>query len=165
MKTNKLRIRYFNTMNKFILLFTIVMTTTATAQTLEETKDWILTQSEFNLDGRLKYDIIDGQFISLLTLPYALGGDTIKKSIPIEKISKISIIKTDKYISFSLICDKPCTTQDDDISNQKTVFLFEIYKTLDASFSSRMQKALFHLVELHKGKARIVNAEVKKEAF
>jgi hypothetical protein len=154
-------------MIKNILWLTIFMLTSAiaAAQTQEETESWILKQSEFNMDGRLKYVIEEGQFISLLSLPYALGGDTIKKSIPILKVSKISVVQTDKFISFSLMCDRPCATQDDDINNQQPVFLFEIYKKLDASFSERMQKALLHLVELHGGKANIVSPEKKGEAF
>jgi hypothetical protein len=151
--------------NIVLLVFLTLYTTIAISQTQEETEGWILKQTEFNLEGRLKYAIEDGELISSLTLPYALGGETIQKAIPISQITKISFVHTDKYLSYSLMCDKPCAYQADEPDDKQTKFLFEIYKKQNSSFPPRMQKALLHLIKLYGGEAKMIKHEVQKEAF
>ncbi len=150
-----------------ILLF-FVFAITAIAQTREETEAWIIKQVEFNLEGRLKYSIEGDELISRLTLPYRMGGETIQKSIPINQIKSISFTHTHEFLSYSLICDKPCVSQfngDTQSEDMKPRFLFEIYKKLDSSFLPRMDKALLKLIELHGGKAKIVQQKPEKETF
>lgn len=151
--------------NIALLAFLLLYNVMALAQSQEETEGWILKQTEFNLDGRLKYTIEDGELVSRLTLPYALGGETIQKAIPISQITKISFVQTDKYLSYSLMCDNPCAYQADEPDDKQTKFLFEIYKKLNSNFPARMQKALLHLIKLHGGEAKMIKQEVKKEAF
>jgi hypothetical protein len=151
--------------NIALLAFLLFYNSMALAQTLEETEGWILKQTDFNLDGRLKYSIEDGELVSRLTLPYALGGETIQKAIPISHIKKISFVQTDKYLSYSLMCDNPCAYQADEPDDKQAKFLFEIYKKQNPSFHPRMQKALLHLIKLHGGEAKMIEQDVKKEAF
>ena len=150
-----------------ILLF-FVFTITAVAQTREETEAWIIKQAKFNLEGRLKYAIEGDELISRLTLPYGMGGETIQKSIPINQIKSISFTHTHEFLSYSLICNKPCVSQfngNTQSEDMKPRFLFEIYKKLDSSFLPRMDKALLKLIELHGGKAKIVQQKPEKETF
>lgn len=151
----------------WILLFS-VFSVTAMAQTREETEAWIIKQAEFNLEGRLKYAIEGDELISRLTLPYGMGGETIQKSIPINQIKSISFTHTHEFLSYSLICEKPCVSQfngNTESKEMKPKFLFEIYKNLDSSFLPRMHKALLKLIELHGGKAKIVQQKREKETF
>lgn len=154
--------------NLIWILLLALFSASAMAQTQEETEAWIIKQSGFNLEGRLKHSIEGDELISRLTLPYAMGGETIQRSIPIKQIKTISYTHTDAYLSYTLMCDKPCTTQfngNTEVEEKSPKFLFEIHKSFDSSFPPRMHKALLKLVELHGGKAKMVRQQATREAF
>ncbi len=142
------------------------------AQTQEETEAWIVEQTDFYNYG-LTYTIEGDELVSRISLPLAGGGGTIKKSIPISRITKISFVhEKEKFLSYSLKCNDSCAymvklSSDEKFEEeeQQHQFLFEMYKKVDESFPPRMNKALLRLVELHGGKAKIVPHKAPKEAF
>jgi hypothetical protein len=141
------------------------------AQSKEETIQWILDQSE-DEEYKLKFEINDGELISIYEKPYILGGE-IKKSIPIASITKISFSHTDKYLTLLLECaTNDCVYMVETDSSDKFMqeekqprMLFEIYKKTDKALIPRMEKAWLHLVKLHGGKASFGPWPKKKEAF
>jgi hypothetical protein len=145
----------------------------ASAQTKEESEAWIIEQTKFNLDGRLVYAIAGKSLVSKLELPFPpVGPDVVNKSISLASVKRMSFLHTDKFLSFSLMCDYQCAHQINTDHSGKfqserrsKKFLFEIYKPFDKSFPPRMQKALMHLITLHGGKAEMVSHDTKKEAF
>lgn len=139
----------------------------AVAQTKEETEEWIIKQSEMN-SPLLKYRIEGDEMVSEVSFgPGAatMGSMPVQKAISISKITRITYVHTDKYLSYSLMCDSPCAYLLDEPDEKRSKFLFEIYRKLDSSFPPRMNKALLHLVKLHGGKASIAKQEAPKEAF
>lgn len=139
----------------------------AMAQTKEETEAWILKQTEAN-PSEIKHSIEDDVLISKVTMLNGiggLGGEPIEKGIPISQITKIVYTHTNKYLSYTMTCDKPCAYLLDEPDEKRPKFLFEIYKRLDSSYVPRMNKALLQLVTLHGGKAKLTKAEASKEAF
>jgi hypothetical protein len=141
------------------------------AQSKEETIQWILDQSE-DEQYSLKFEITDGELISIYEKPYILGGE-IRKSIPIASITKISFSQTDKYLAFLLECaSDDCVYMIETDSSDKMEqeekqprMLFEIYKKTDKALVPRFEKAFLHLVQLHGGKATFGPWPKKKEAF
>jgi hypothetical protein len=100
------------------------------------------------------------------------GADVVNKSIPLASIKRMSFLHTDKFLSFSLMCEDECAHQiNTDYSGKfqserrSKKFLFEIYKPFDKSFPPRMQKALVHLIALHGGKVKMVPHDAEKQAF
>ena len=136
----------------------------ATAQTREETEAWILEQAAGNR-FELQHAIEEGQFISRLTLPGIMRDTTIEKAIPIDKVTRITVVHTRRYLSYSLMCDEPCAYLLDEPELKQPRFLFEIYVELDASFPPRMNTALLHLIKLYGGKAQIEKAKVAAQPF
>lgn len=137
------------------------------AQTKEETAEWILKQSEINTP-LLKYGIEGGEFVSEVSFgpgADAMGASAVRKAIPIREISRITYVHTDRYLSYSLMCDRPCAYLIDDPDQKQPKFLFEIYRKLDASFPPRMNKALLKLIEQHGGKAKLLQVRPATEPF
>jgi len=139
----------------------LVLTCSASAHTKQETTAWIITQTQPNAPG-LSYSITQGTLIRLLNLSTPLGNARSQHSIPIDKINRITVVHTDKYLSYTLSCAAPCVdavNEGIDIpeggQEKSRLFLFEIYRPLDASFPLRMNEALLKLVELHGGKAQL----------
>jgi hypothetical protein len=146
------------------LLFTFVAFN-AVAQTKEETEAWIIKQTEVN-PYALKHSIEGDELISHLTMPsFNIGDPPIQKAIPISQVTTIAYTHTNEYLSYTMTCDLPCAYLLDEPHLKRPKFLFEIYKKFDASYVPRMSKALLNLVKLHGGKAKIVKAEVVKEAY
>jgi hypothetical protein len=146
-----------------LLLFAV----SAIAQTREETEAWILQQGNMNTP-LLRYYIERGELVSEASFgPGAgsMGARPVQKAIPIGRITHITYVRTDKYLSYSLMCDTPCSYLLDEPDEKPPKFLFEIYRKLDASFPARMNKALLHLIRLHGGSATIVKQGASKEAF
>jgi hypothetical protein len=143
------------------------------AQSREETESWILEQTKFNLDGRLIHKVEGGNLISELTLPFPPGGgDILKRKIPLASVKTMSYLQTDKFLSFSLMCEDECMHQTEanyagkfKSERRSKKFLFEIFRTVDKSYGPRMEKALLHLITLNGGKAKVVPHVVQKEAF
>lgn len=143
------------------------LSVTAMAQTQEETETWILKQTEVN-PREIKHSIEGDVLISKVTMLNGiggLGGEPIEKGIPISQITNIIYTHTNEYLSYTMTCDKPCAYLLDEPDEKRPKFLFEIYKKLDSSYVPRMNKALLHLIKLHGGKAKIVKAQIQKEAF
>lgn len=139
----------------------------AIAQTKEETEAWILKQTQAN-PIEIKHSIEDNVLISKVTMVNGiggLGGEPIEKGIPIDQITTISYTHTNEYLSYTMTCDQPCAYLLDEPDEKRTKFLFEIYKRVDASYVPRMNNALLNLVKLHGGKAKIIKAQVPKEAY
>ncbi len=143
------------------------------AQTKEETEKWILAQTANNTIRSLSYKIENGEWIRKLE-PFTMIGDgkTTKNTIQIKDIKTVSVLHTEKFMSFEFTCPEDCTysvttnSSDKFVSDEKgSNFLFEIYGKLDASMLPRMQKAILHLIELNGGKAKMVAHQKPKEAF
>jgi hypothetical protein len=137
------------------------------AQTLDETKAWIIQQGNMNTP-LLKYFMEGGELVSEASFgpgAGALGAMPVQKAIPIGKITRVTYVHTEKYLSYSLMCNAPCAYLLEEPDEKQPKFLFEIYRKLDASFPARMNKALLHLIKLHGGKATIIKQEAPKEAF
>lgn len=130
------------------------------AQTRSETEAWIIEQCADNVAG-LSYSIAGDDLVRRLRLPSSpLGAGVVQQSIPIRRITRIEVVHTERYLSYSLSCDEPCVDHlaqgiADDGPPRRSVLLFEIYRRLDASYPPRMTKALLKLVELHGGRAQV----------
>lgn len=154
---------------KFLITICLLsfLSLNAMAQTKEETEAWILKQTEVN-PSEIKHSIEDDVLISKVTMLNGiggLGGEPIEKGIPISQITKIVYTHTNEYLSYTMTCDQPCAYLLDEPDEKRPKFLFEIYKKLDTGYVTRMNNALLHLVKLHGGKAKIVKAQIQKEAF
>lgn len=143
------------------------------AQTKEETEKWILAQTANNTIRNLSYKIDNGEWVRKLE-PFTMigNGQTTKNTIQIKDIKTITVLHTEKFMSFSFNCPDDCnysvTTSSSDkfVSDSKSSsFLFEIYGKLDDSLLPRMQKAILHLIELSGGKAKMVPYQKPKEVF
>jgi hypothetical protein len=159
-------------MKKLLYLLAILPALTM-AQTKEETEKWILAQTANNTIRNLSYKIENGEWVRKLE-PFTMigNGQTTKNTIQIKDIKTITVLHTEKFMSFSFICPDDCTYSVTTGSSDKFVsdsrgssFLFEIYGKLDDSLLPRMQKAILHLVELNGGKAKMVPYQKPKEAF
>ena len=139
----------------------------ASAQSLEDTASWILDQTRVN-PPTLSYRIGDGLMRSEVTLgpgAAAMGAAPVRKAIPIGRVSRISFVRTQRYLSYSLACDSPCAFLEDEPDTKQPVVLLEFYAPLDAGYTARMNKALVHLVRLHGGSAVITERPAKVEPF
>jgi hypothetical protein len=147
-------------------LVLLVLSGNSVAQTKEETETWIIKQTEVN-PYALKHSIEGDELISSMTLAGAaiMGGGAIQKAIPISQVTTIAYSHTNEYLSYTMMCDKPCAYLLDEPDKKQPKFLFEIYRKLDAGYVPRMNSALLHLVKLHGGKARVIKAEVAKQPF
>ena len=142
-----------------LLAMLALSATSAAAQTREETEFWIIKQTQPNVRG-LSYAIEGDNLVRRVELPWAAGGGVVQMSLPIKQISAVGYAFTDRYLSYSLLCETPCTEQwsegvDAPDPENRRKLLFEIYRKLDPSFPPRMHKALLKLIELHGGKARL----------
>ena len=137
-----------------------------TAQTKEDTVAWIMKQATQNPYG-LKHAVEDGVLESHLTLPGGIGraADPISKAIPLGKVTAIVLTQTDKYVSFTLMCNNPCAYLLESPELKRDRFLFEIYGKFDSTYAMRLQNALLHLVKLYGGNARATIAPKQKEPF
>lgn len=145
----------------------MLVSISAAAQTKTETEAWILKQSEMNTP-LLKYRIEGDELVSEASFgPGAatMGASVVGKAIPIREITRIAYVHTEKYLSYVLMCDKPCAYLIEEPDEKQARFLFEIYQKLDASFPPRMNKALLKLVEHHGGRAKLVRMQLEKEPF
>jgi hypothetical protein len=149
----------------FSVLF-LLLAGHAGAQTKEETEAWVVRQTEVN-PHELKHSIEGDELISHSTLAGAaiVGRGAIQKAIPISQVTSIVYTHTNEYLSYTMMCDKPCAYLLEEPDKKRPKFLFEIYKKLDASYVPRMNSALLHLVKLHGGKAKVIKAEVVKQPF
>ena len=156
-------------MNKQIIwaLALVAVATSAGAQTREATQEWILHQSGMN-PPNLSHHIEGGELVSEVSLgpgAAALGAAPVRKAVEIGKVTRITYVHTDRYLSYTLACDVPCAYVLDEPDRLGNKFLFEIYRKLDANYPARMGKALQHLVKLHGGTAAVVREQAPKEAF
>lgn len=156
-------------MRKFATLALALLLTNssiATAQTKEDTAAWLMKQATQNPYG-LQHAVEDGVLESHLTLPGGIGraADPISKAIPLGKITAIVLTQTDKYVSFSLMCNTPCAYLLESPELKRDKFLFEIYGKFDSAYAMRLQNALLHLVKLYGGNAKAMNAPRQKEPF
>jgi hypothetical protein len=136
-------------------------------QTKEETESWILKQAEVNAAG-LTYTIEGDEFVSHMSFgPGAeiYGASAVQKAIPLSRVTHITYVRTEKYLSYSLMCSEACAYTLDEPETKQPKFLFEIYRKLDDGFPARMNKALLHLIKLHGGNAKITKQTPAKEAF
>jgi len=139
----------------------------STAQTKEETEAWIIKQTEANpqeIKHSIEGDVLISKVIMVMGIG-GLGGGPVEKGIPISQITNISYTHTNRYLSYTMACDKPCAYILDEPDEKRPKYLFEIYKKLEASYVQRMNTALLHLIKLHGGKAKIVQQQGQKEAF
>lgn len=130
------------------------------AQTKEETQSWIIKQTATNPPG-LRYKIEGDELVSQITMPF----ESIKKAIPINKVKTIGVTHSSRYLSYSLMCDSPCSYLLDEPEIKQPKFLLEIYQKMDPAFVLRMNKALLHLIRLNGGNATIVIQDIPKEPF
>lgn len=130
------------------------------AQTKEETQAWIIKQTQVN-PPVLKYTIEGNEFVVHFIQPL----ETIKKAIPINQVKTIGVTHTNRYLSYSLMCDSPCTYLPDEPETKQSRFLLEIYQKMDPAFVPRMNKALLHLIRLSGGNATIVKQDAPREPF
>lgn len=156
-------------MKKFTwsLILALLATHALAQQTKEETESWILKQTEVNAAG-LKYTIEGDAFVSHMSFgPGAeiYGASAVQKAILLSRVTHITYVHTEKYLSYSLMCDDACAYTLDEPDAKQPKFLFEIYRKLDADFPTRMNKALLHLIKLHGGNAKITKESATKEAF
>jgi len=100
-----------------------------------------------------------------VTLRGLVGETSIEKVIPIHKVTRITVVHTRDYLSYSLMCDEPCAYLLDEPELKRPHFLFEIYVSLDSSFAPRMNAALLHLINSYGGKARLEKARVAAQPF
>lgn len=136
-------------------------------QTKDETEAWILKQAAVNPPA-LTYRIEGGEMISELSYSggaSSLGAPPVQKAVPLGKVTRISYLRTEKFLSYSLMCDVPCAYLLDEPEPKQPRFLFEIYQNVDANFPPRMNKALLQLIALHGSKASISEEQAPKEAF
>jgi hypothetical protein len=139
----------------------------AVAQTREETEAWILTQAEVN-PPLLKYTFEAGEFVSEVSMgagANSFGATPVRKAIPLAKVTRITYLRTNRFLSYSLMCDEPCSYLLDEPDARQPKFLFEIYQQADASYPPRMNKALLRLISLHGGQATITEEPASKEAY
>ena len=144
----------------------------ACAQTKADTEAWLIEQSADNVPG-LTYTIDGDDLLRRLQLPsLPLASGVVQQSIPIRRITSIEVVHTEKYLSYALSCAEPCVehltqgiADEPDPGRKRPVLLFEIYRKLDASFLLRMNMALLKLVELHGGKASVVEKAKPKAPF
>jgi hypothetical protein len=154
-----------------VLLLALVGHAIVAAQTRSEAEAWIVEQAANNVAG-LTYAIDGDDLVRRLQMPSPLSSGVVQQTIPIRRITRIEVTHTEKYLSYTLSCDEPCVEQltegvadDSDPRRKRPVLLFEIYRRLDASFPPRMNKALLKLVELHGGKAKVVEKAKPKAPF
>lgn len=137
------------------------------AQTVEETANWIIKQTEAN-PLELRHSIDNGVLMSHVSMVMklgGLGGGVIEKGIPIGEVTGIVYTHTSAYLSYTMTCDSPCAYLLDEPEAMRPRFLLEIYRQVDAGYVGRMNKALAHLVKLHGGHAKPVRAVAPKVAF
>ena len=138
----------------------------ASAQTKEDTVAWLMKQASQN-PRDLRHSVEDGVLESHLHLASGIGGiaGPISKAIPLGKVTAIVLTQTDKYVSFTLMCNMPCAYLLESPELKRDRFLFEIYGNFDSTYALRLQNALLHLVKLHGGGARATIAPKQKEPF
>lgn len=158
---------------KKLLYLLALLPALAMAQTKEDTEKWILAQNANSTIRSLSYTIEKGEWVRTLQ-PFTMIGsqNTTKNTIQIKDIKTITVLHTDKFMSFQFNCPDDCaysvTTSGSDkfVSDARSnSFLFEIYSKLDDSMLPRMQKAILHLIELNGGKAKMVPYQKPKETF
>jgi hypothetical protein len=160
-----------------LIVLAVLAALPAQAQSLAETKAWILEQHQQSSLSSIDMDYElddDGNLICQIEWPYIGDGGTTKRTVSLKEIDRLSFAHTDKYLSFKLYCkdDAECMYQVDLDNSDKfkserrdKAILFEIYAKVDATLAPRMQKAFLHLIKLSGGNAKAIANEKKKEAF
>lgn len=146
-------------MKVVFVAWALVLSIGAAAQSREETHAWILEQSRAMNPPHLSHRIEEGELISELSLgggASVMGAAPVQKAVPLNRVSRITLTQTDRYLSYAFYCDQPCAYLLDEPSSRQDRFLFELYRKVDPSYPPRMNKALLHLVKLHGGKATAV---------
>jgi hypothetical protein len=160
-------------MNTLIFSLVLIAPMTSYAQSKAETETWLIEQSRENTQG-LSYKMEDDQLMSVLELPSlgTYGGGEVHRTVNLAAVKTVSMVHTDEYLSFKLMCETDCVYQvvnDRDgkfeSEDKRKNFLFEIYRKLDKSYPPRVQKALLHLIKLSGGNAKIVAPQKPKEPF
>jgi hypothetical protein len=161
-------------MKKTLLLSVLLMSFDASAQTIDETEDWIQSTIGTNYDENYEYEISQGEITQRIK-PIAFSEVTRNISrLEAADVTKISHIQADGYLSFYLACDKPDCVYNEVTRDGKflsdghaDVLGIHIKGEFPKSMIPRMQKALLHLVSLYGGSARAVPyvSRKKKEAF
>lgn len=140
----------------------------AQAQSLEETRNWIIRQSEMN-PPHLRHYFEDGELVSEVSLgpgASSLGAPPVLKAVELKQVTRITYVQTARYLSYSLFCDQPCAYLVDEPNRRSTKFLFELYRQVGDDYPPRMSKALQQLVKLHGGRTVPVTREpAAREAF
>lgn len=140
---------------------------TASAQSLEETTAWLLAQAAVN-PPELKYAFDADEFISEVSFGAgagSLGARPVRKAIPLARVTRITWVRTGRYLSYSLACDQPCATVVGQRGPKQDAFLFEIYGPTTPELVARVNKALAHLVRLHGGEATLAERQAPAEPF
>jgi hypothetical protein len=175
-------------MKKILFVTLVSISFFAKAQTKEETKNWILQQTNSYPDKFYSYEFI-GNFIG--TKMEMLGNKT-STYILIDSIKSVSYKHDKTGLVFILKCNsncgiytfldreyvepsntKPKTVRDKPDTKpvkgktEEAVGSLLIYFAgeIDKSLIPRLEKAFLTLVQLHGGKAKLVPLKVKKEAF
>lgn len=144
----------------------------AAAQTRSETEAWIIQQTQANVTG-LTYAIDGEELLRRLEMRTPMTNDVVvQQAIPIRHIKRIEVLHTDRFLSYRLSCASPCVehltqgvAEEAGTAGKREVLLFEIYRSLDARFPPRMNKAMLKLVELHGGRATLVEQQKPKQPF
>lgn len=143
-------------------LAVLVMAGGVSAQSREDTHAWILEQSRAMNPPNLKHSIEGGELISEVSLgagASSMGAPPVQKAVPLDRVTRITLTQTDRYLSYAFYCDQPCAYLLDEPSNKQDRFLFELYRKVDAGYVPRMNKALLHLVKLHGGRATVITPQ------
>lgn len=139
----------------------------AQAQSIEDTTAWILGQTKIN-PPQLVYAITAGRMTSEVSMgpgAASMGARPVRKAIPISQVTRISYVRTDRYLSYSLSCASPCAFLAEQPAQKQPVFLLEFYSKVEPGFVTRMNKALLHLVSLHGGRAQVEEHQAAPEPF
>jgi hypothetical protein len=175
-------------MKKVLLIIFVLISFWANAQTKEETKSWILQQTNSYPDKFYKYEFL-GNFIGT---KMEILGNKSSTYILMDSIKSISYKHDKTGLVFILSCNSDCgiyTFLDRDYvepsdTKPKTVrdkfgtkpvkgkteeaanrLLIYFAGEVDKALIPRLEKAFLTLVQLHGGKATLVPLKVKKEAF
>ena len=162
-------------------LWPIIASTLVTFPAIAENKEtmasWIIRQTEIDSippnspAPGLSYAISGEELHRRVEFPTLAGGGTVQMSIPIQQISRIEYLYTERYLAYSLSCTNNCvkTTRQGGaaapITSEPRKLLFEIKRKLDPDFPPRMHQALLKLIELHGGKARLMPLYLPRTVF
>lgn len=140
------------------------------AQSLEETQEWISNKAILTKNVDITYSFSNDSFVYKWNLP--LYNGEIIKTIPLERVSKISYYIKGEYATFILSCDEACVYEEENNEEGKFIrdtirdkFYFEFKIISQDNIPKRMEKALLRLIKLNGGNAKIIPYKAEKEAF